>query len=245
MKRILLTGASGRIGSTFFEHTKDKYGFLLTDRREPNFDVELPHEFHRAELDDVESLKRVISVCDTVVHLGGIPDPDASYEEVLANNMMPTKLLLDLAADAECRRFVFASSAQTIERYPVDFQVQPSAEVSPANFYGVSKCFGEALGAYYARKRGLSFIALRIGAFEFPNAHNLANARDLSAFLSPHDAAHLLTCSVEAENIDYFIAYGISNNRFKRFDLTNTRDRLGYQPQDDAFKLFNVPLDPK
>ena len=243
--RVLLTGASGRIGATFFDAAKDQFDFLLTDLREPKYAFAAPHRFEQADLNDEAAMKRLVAQCDTVVHLGGIPDVDASFDDVHENNMLPTKILLDAAADAKCRRFVFASSAQTIEGYPVDFQVQPSAAVSPANFYGVSKCFGEALGAYYARKRGLSFIALRIGAFEFPDSHNLGNARDLSAFLSPRDAAHLLARSVEAEDIDYLIAYGISDNRFKRFDLRQTKEKLGYRPQDDAFALFDVSLELK
>lgn len=31
------------------------------------------------------------------------------------------------------------------------------------------------------------------------------------------------------------IGHGISNNRFKRLDLSETTRVLGYQPQDDAF----------
>ena len=68
-----------------------------------------------------------------------------------------------------------------------------------------------------------------------PETHDLNNARDLSAWLSPRDAVHLLQRSVEAEGVKYLIAHGISNNRFKRLDLSETTRVLGYQPQDDAF----------
>ena len=37
---------------------------------------------------------------------------------------------------------------------------------------------------------------------------------------------------------DFAIVYGISNNRFKRVDLTSTRELLEYQPEDDAFEIF-------
>ncbi|MCQ5473253.1 hypothetical protein NAS92_22700 [Pantoea brenneri] len=68
----------------------------------------------------------------------------------------------------------------------------------------------------------------------------LKNARDYSAWLSPQDAVRLITCAIEAENIGFFIGYGISDNRFKRFDLTATREVLGYQPMDDAFREFGT-----
>jgi hypothetical protein len=38
------------------------------------------------------------------------------------------------------------------------------------------------------------------------------------------------------------IIHGISNNRFKRLDLTATRDLLRYAPQDDAFEIFQADL---
>ncbi len=83
---------------------------------------------------------------------------------------------------------------------------------------------------------------LLTGAFEFPETHDLNNARDLSAWLSPRDAVQLLQRSVEAEGVKHLIAHGISNNRFKRLDLSETTRVLGYQPVDDAFQTFEIPI---
>ncbi|MDC9590959.1 hypothetical protein PSI23_17130 [Xenorhabdus sp. XENO-10] len=70
----------------------------------------------------------------------------------------------------------------------------------------------------------------------------MKNARDLSAWLSPEDAVRLITYAIEVEGITFFIAHGMSNNRFKRLDLTQTRKVLGYSPKDDAFKSFDLRL---
>lgn len=43
-------------------------------------------------------------------------------------------------------------------------------------------------------------------------------------------------------NAGFAIVRGISNNRFKRLDLTTTRELLGYAPQDDAFDIFQADL---
>ena len=114
--------------------------------------------------------------------------------------------------------------------------------VAPANLYGVTKCYGEALCSYYATQKGMSCVALRIGAFEPIEGHALANARDLSAWLSPRDAVHLIVRAIEVEIDGFFIGHGISNNRFKRLDLTETKRVLGYAPQDDAFSTFDLPV---
>jgi hypothetical protein len=38
------------------------------------------------------------------------------------------------------------------------------------------------------------------------------------------------------------IVHGISDSRFKRLDITSTRDLLGYAPRDDAFNIFGDHL---
>ncbi|MEO6680237.1 MAG: NAD(P)-dependent oxidoreductase [Pseudomonas sp.] len=241
---VLLTGACGRIGKTFFEASKDRYTFLLTDRVEPDFAVEAPHRFVRLDMADPKAIAEVLNGIDVIVHLAGIPHATATFDELLPNNILATTYLFEAAVTAGCKRLVFASSAQTIEGYPVDRQITPGMQVMPANLYGVSKCYGEALCGYYAAKRGLSTIAIRIGAFEFPDRHELTNARDLSAWLSPRDAVQLLQRSVEVEGVQHLIAHGISNNRFKRLDLSETTRVLGYLPVDDAFREFDIPIAP-
>ena len=45
-------------------------------------------------------------------------------------------------------------------------QVKTSEPGNPGDLYGVTKCFGEALGRYMAEQEDLWVIALRIGAFQ-------------------------------------------------------------------------------
>lgn len=240
VKNILLTGASGRIGRTFFAAMKDTYRFVLTDLTAPDDDIHHPHRFIPADLSLPGASAKLMAEehFDAVIHLAGIPDADAPFTHLLPANILSTTYLLEAVATTSCRRFIFASSAQTIEGYPVDVQIHPGMAVSPANLYGVTKCYGEALCSFYATQHGLSCVALRIGAFETREADNLNNARDYSAWLSPEDGVKLLAAAVEAQNITFFIGYGISDNRFKRFDLSQTREVLGYQPSDDAFREF-------
>lgn len=241
---VLLTGACGRIGKTFFKASKERYTFVLTDRIEPDFKVEAPHRFVCLDLADAQAVGAVLKGIDVIVHLAGIPHATASFDELLPNNILATTYLFEAAVAAGCQRLVFASSAQTIEGYAVDRQISASMPVMPANLYGVSKCYGEALCAFYASQHNLSTIALRIGAFEFPERHELSNARDLSAFLSPRDAVQLLQRSVEVQDVQHLIGHGISNNRFKRLDLSETTRVLGYRPVDDAFQMFDIPIAP-
>ncbi len=242
-RKVLLTGAAGRIGSTFFKATHERFTFRLTDLPHTSVQADAPHEVMLAELGDVETCRGLCEGIDTVVHLAGIPSPDATFEAVLEHNIKVTHNVFEAARTQGCKRVVVASSAQAVEAYPVDIQVSQTMPVRPKNLYGVSKCFVEALASYYATEQGLSAIAVRIGAFESPESHNLTTARDLSAFLSPRDACHLFTRCIEVENVEYFVAHGVSNNRFKRLDTSETEKVLSYRPADDAFQLFDLPID--
>ena len=242
MRKILLTGASGKIGSYFYQTYQDKYDFVLVDMQKPKYSVKNNHKLIITDLSNPDNINALFDGITDVVHLAGIPSAQATFQQILPANILSTTYLMEAAANFHIRRFVFASSAQTIEGYPVDKQISTSTPVNPANIYGVSKCYGEALGAYYANTQQLSVVALRIAAFEHLEDNALHNGRDLSAWLSPNDAMQLLEKSIEVESIQFFIGFGISNNRFKRFDLTETTKILGYQPIDNAFDLYDLSL---
>jgi nucleoside-diphosphate-sugar epimerase len=109
--------------------------------------------------------------------------------------------------------------------------------VRPINLYGVSKCFGEAVAAYFALAEGLSSIVVRIGAYDDGSADNwlraAPNVRELAAYVSARDLHQLLVRCIEAPDIKFAIVHGLSENRFKRLDLSSTREILDYAPQDD------------
>lgn len=238
MRRVLLTGASGRIGQAVYQHTRGRFQFTLCDLQPLPFAPAQGDEFVVADLTDAAAVPALVAGIDTVAHLAGIPDPDAAFAELLPANILATTHLLDAAVAAGCRRFVFASSAQAVEGYKRDTQIPDRAAPRPANMYGVTKSYGEALCAYHAFAGKISCVALRIGAFEEPGSPGVTTARDLSAWLSPRDGAQLIERAIEAELNGFFIGHGISDNRFKRFDLTETRRVLGYAPRDDAFRTF-------
>lgn len=79
-------------------------------------------------------------------------------------------------------------------------------------------------------------MGLRIGYFlsEFPNSE-ATQVGNRTAWLSSRDAADLIRSAVLAEGLDFFVAYGISANEHRRADLSDTMERLGYRPQDDAW----------
>lgn len=249
-RKILLTGAAGGIGSAFFRHAAQMYTFRLADRVAIDLGEAAGqgHEVVQLDIADLEACQHACQGIDTVVHLAADANPEADfYGSLLANNIQGAYNVFRAARDQGCRRVVFASSGQTTLGYPLDVQSNPDSPVRPLNMYGVSKCFGEAVASYFAHAEGLSCIAIRIGAYDLNSdpTHWLRRNPELSnliAYISPRDLNQLLTRCVETPDIQFAIVYGLSNNRFKRGDISSARHLLGYEPEDDAFEIFQENL---
>ena len=61
------------------------------------------------------------------------------------------------------------------------------------------------------------------------------DVREFGAWLSPRDCAELCRAAVETEGLRFVVANGISANRYRRADLAETIDLLGYRPVDDSW----------
>ena len=70
---------------------------------------------------------------DTIVHLAGISNANATFTEVLNANIIGTKNIFESAVNAKCEKIIYASSAQTIEGYKEDVQVNKNMLVRPKN----------------------------------------------------------------------------------------------------------------
>jgi len=246
-KRVLITGAAGRIGTAFRKQYGDRYRFRLVDRR-PVEDA-AGHESSVADLVSLDEARQACEGIDTVIHLAADPSPRATfYDTLLPLNIQMTYNLFHAAVEQGCRRLIFASSIHAVNAYPLDYQVHPDDPIRPGDLYGVTKCFGEALCSYYAHRENLSCIAIRIGAFGTPDkVQDCSDSRLLSLWVSDRDLSQLLARCVDApDDLRFLIVQGVSDNQFKRLSIDNARQILGYAPQDNAFEISNkTQMDPR
>lgn len=249
MKKILITGAAGKIGqhitNTLIKETS--YQLRLADIN--LFPLEkfknAGHEIIYLNVSSLEECQEACENIDIVIHLAGDPSPNADfYTTLLESNIKGSYNIFKAASDNGITKVVVASSAQTVEGYPLDFQVTESSPVRPKNMYGVSKCFVEALASYFAYEKQIQSIAIRIGAYDdYKPEDQPLSARDMSAYISPEDFSDLLLKTIFAKNLPPFsIIHGISDNRFKRLNIEETKRLVEYTPNSDAFKLCGIQL---
>lgn len=243
-RRVLLTGAAGRIGAAFVAQEQARYDFRLAYRSDESSQAADVGEHERITLDiaDLDAVRQACAGIDTVVHLAADPSPEADfYGSLLDSNIKGAFNIFQAAQEQGCARVVFASSVHAVAGYPVDVQPRTDDQVRPMNMYGATKCFGEATAACFAYQ-GLSSICIRIGAYEAPWIAEHGTALDLGMYVSPRDLNQLIVLCIETPDIPYAIVNGLSDNTFKRMDLSSTRALLGYDPVDNGFTKYDVDV---
>jgi uronate dehydrogenase len=238
-QNILITGAAGRIGQKLIEHLRDRYKLVLTDKRQP--EETRGFAFTETDLSNFEQICPLFTDIHTVIHLANDANPRASWESLLPNNMIANYNVFQAAVEANCQRVIFASSVNAVAGYPADVQVKTDMPVSPPNLYGATKAWGEALGRFYADQKGLSVLCLRLGAVLQPDDKRFRfDYPLLDIALTYADLLRLFDAALAATHVKFGTFHGISDNRFKRLDISDTRRILGYEPKDDAYVLAGV-----
>jgi len=181
MKRVLVTGASGRIGRRvvplLLEHGYEVTATLRRTQLAQSWAKEvqpMPLSFPA-----FEPVGQRLAGFDAVVHLAGIMPP-ASDDEVFGTNIQGTYQLLQAIAALEKKpRLLFASSDAT---YSTGWSIGPySAPIvedataqHPTVFYGLSKVIGERLCLYYEEMHQLPIVRLRfVWTLEAPEVLDL------------------------------------------------------------------------
>jgi len=169
MKSILITGASGQIGSELTLALREKYGadnVLATDIREP-IDPELRDSGPFEYLDVLEEhhIAKLIQKfkIDTIYHLVGIlsaageQNPDNAWMV----NINSLKNVLDLAKDEGIKQVFWPSSIAAFGSGSPRENTPQATIMDPNTIYGITKWTGELLCNYYYNKYRLDVRSLR------------------------------------------------------------------------------------
>jgi uronate dehydrogenase len=237
-QKLLITGAAGRIGQYLLNYWHPHYDLVLTDKRPPQITYDFP--FTEADLSDLDSIRPLFNSVDTVIHLANDANPRASWESLLPNNMIANYNVFQAAYEQGCKRVIFASSVNSVAGYPADVQVKTDMPVAPPNLYGTTKAWGEALGRFYSDQKGLSVICLRLGWVTTKDNPRLKPDFPLLDITLTYEDLQKLFDACLKSSVRFGVFHGISDNRFKRLDISDTRQILGYEPQDDAYSLAGV-----
>ncbi len=234
--RILITGAAGRIGTSLRREFGGRYELVRCLDRLPIDDPQPHEEAVVGDVSDHGLVERAMKGIDGVIHLAAIPR-EAAFQDILEVNVVGTWNVYEAARRQGARRVVFGSSNHAVGFYPRTETIDHRAPPRPDSRYGLSKCWGEAVGALYADKYAVKSLHIRIGnAGEKPTSRRL-----MAIWISARDLAQLCRIGLEHPGIHNDIVYGISRNATAWHD-NSAAYALGYAPQDSADVYEDVAM---
>lgn len=228
MKKLVLTGAAGRLGSYLREPLAAMADQLVSTDLAGDVGALYPGErYVQADLADLAAMEAVVEGADMVVHFGAIGD-EAPFDAILRSNIVGSYNVWEAAWRKKARRVVYASSIHAVGMYEKTTRIGVDAPHRPDTYYGLSKCFAEDLGRMYWEKRGVEAVCLRI-----ISCAQVTNARALGTWLSYDDLIQLVTRAIDTPVVGYSVIYGVSNNDRAPVDNSGA-GHLGYRPRDNA-----------
>lgn len=168
MKRILVTGATGQIGSELTLALRDKYGaenvVAAVYKTAPDRELMESGPFRSIEVTSIKSVEEVVKEfqIDTIYHLAAILSSAAESRPHSAwrINMEGLTTILEIARLCNCSVFFPSSIGAFGPSTPADNTPQDTIQ-RPTTLYGITKVSGELLCDYYYRRFGVDARGLR------------------------------------------------------------------------------------
>jgi nucleoside-diphosphate-sugar epimerase len=233
LRKVLITGAAGRVGQALSVALAATYDLTLLDIR-PFPNPRPPAPFIQADSFDIEVMRQALQGVDTVLPLAISGNMHSSWDTLAYGNLTGVLAVFQAASECGVRRVVFPSSVLT--------------DLTPGLPYAAAKLWAEQIAERYAALTPLSILCLRLGRVCHPNEPNvLPGSLHLEYAISHRDMAHLFTCAIEApDTLKYGVLRGFSDNHPPMLDISETRRVLGYAPQDDMIALAHqAALNPR
>ena len=168
MKKILVLGSAGQIGSELVPYLRNLYGnnnVVATYHRQPL----IPEIRDGGPCENLDALEpdKVMNVVkkyniDTIINLVAVLSAVGESKPTLAwkINMDSMLNVLEIAKEAHCAVFIPSSIGAFGPTTPLDNTPQDTI-MRPTTIYGISKVAAELLGDYYFLKYGVDARGLR------------------------------------------------------------------------------------
>ena len=184
MKKILVTGGAGFMGSEFVRSGVRKgYTMVVVDTLTYAGDMERLKEvekeiiFYRADITDKDSIEYIFKAEEpiAVIHFAAESHVDRSILDAspfLDTNIKGTQVLLDIAGKYESERFINISTDEVYGEISGEGQFYETTPLNPNSPYSVSKAAADMLGRAYHRTYGIPVITVRpsnnYGPYQYP-----------------------------------------------------------------------------
>lgn len=226
--QVAMTGAGGAIGRVLRPYLLARGYAVRSVDVVPLTSLGEMETVLQGDLRDLAVIDRALAGAQVVLHFAGT-SVERPLHEIIDNNLSALHELYEGARRHGVRRVVFASSNHAFGMHASGEMLELDAPYRPDSLYGLSKVWGEAMSRLYWEKHGIEGVSLRIGS-ALPRP---METRHLSTWLGEEDLQQLVSCCIEASEIDCLAVWGVSNNK-RRWWSNDAAVALGYKPVQNA-----------
>ena len=262
--RVLITGASGKLGAYVIRQLEEEYELALMSRSRP------ASEFARfpwieGDLCEWEDCRRAVAGVDAIQHIGAQPWPtdhpamrerveeeNLPFDATFRSNMLGTYYLMQAAVEAGVKTVVMAGSNCALGHgfrisdspFPIEFlPINETHPTYPEDSYSFSKRAGEDLLASFSRAYGIRTYVTRIAGVCPPERRQqmAAEARGASSW-NPW-----LNCWVGSEDVasaHRLLMEAAPDLPVHDVYFLNGDDTTALEPTRELVERFNPPLAP-
>lgn len=224
MRRVLITGSRGAIGSVLMAGLAGKYDVQ---------GIDLPEDVSREEV-----LRPRLEGVETLVHLAHRPhlpsEPAKQRMRVQPGNVRIDANVFTAVLETGVKRLVLASSVHADRHRDPNLAVPISAPGSyyPATPYGVYKLVGEEVGKLLCRQFGFEFVGVRFGGVTRDGSVKHGPGQT-ATWLGHRDLLGAIDACLSGEPVPgrSTVFYAVSANADRIHDTSNP---FGWEPREDS-----------
>jgi UDP-N-acetylglucosamine/UDP-N-acetylgalactosamine 4-epimerase len=171
MRKILITGGAGFIGSNLIDYFLEKgHEVVCLDNLATGFEHNIAHNFEnrrfrflKGDIRDLETCRMAVKDCDVVSHQAALGSVPRSLKDPITSNDVNIGGFVNMlvaARDEKVQRFVYAASSSTYG----DSKKLPKVEDEigkPLSPYAITKYVNELYAEVFSKSYGMQCIGLR------------------------------------------------------------------------------------
>lgn len=252
MRKVLITGVNGLIGSAIAEMLLSKNEVIGTSIEKDN-QTGLDFQYIQSDITDNRTLQNLPKPIDIIVHCAAVLTNDNFSNALINANCIGVQNIASYAINSKCKQLIYASGLPVIGR-PTIIPITEEHPIKPLTVYLITKYFGEIVLQRLIGEDHVTILRITspLGRKTAPNKivpvfvksaienidfNLLGQGKRIQNYIDVRDIARAVGCAIERESSGIFnIAseHSYSNKELAELciNLFNSSSKINYAGED-------------